>query len=1603
MAQKKITTRIQNKHDVEANWIVAGNNGFIPLAGELIIYDKDDSHDYRRFKFGDGVIGTDGNVTGTNITDLPFVGTSWNDLTDKPSIEDGVDGFSIYSSTEDCLHLAYGQYKISALSIPSGHTLKVGDLILFKNKEIAQCIGPINETNGTYGASSSHMSIAGADGERGNGIYLVHFSFSSPTPETTVINNSDLGSIASEIAVDDLILTNKGLLFKVTSYLSGIGWEVAYQYSIIGANGKSAYEYAQDSGYTGTEEEFATKLAAAIPAKLSELENDTGYVTENDVKNTVNEVIDAAPEALNTLNELAQALGDDPNFATTVATNIGKKVDKTTTINSKALSSNITLTASDVSALSDKVYPAIIADGAIKITTNNEVDANTAAGKTIRIYFNTTPTGDITAYQTVVIDGQACGYALSDNNGARITSANSFVRSTVYELVMSCDGGNNWTITNYTDRLVAKHYTGQVWRDNYADYVPDVGEIIVYDSDPPFNCPRFKIGDGIFPVAELPFITNRNNVSFVSEDSYILTKRGARKYSLAAEGWYDGDFVSDLTNGKIVVKSKKSWGTTAILQCVPVTYENGFILFYEQNPTTLELITPVAFWATEPGDYTVDSDTIHVGEYGIGVLISLYAVSDGGEIWTEPTDPAYFDYASWSDGFDYVDSRAYKRIGDNSLLGSFMNAGATVVYLDGGTEALDGCVNDESGLCIATIGSYRSYAVMFSVNSAGTYTYSTKAAENIITTPRAGTYIYVGEDPTVGPRAIYDVVISSNESPALPDTSEYQDGNIYAPLTIDGVEYKNGLLLWSDDNDISSADGNLRCIYKKERIFMYDTLDASNDDNYYESDRGSCGWWDKDGYPTVVYAFTEGTHLFNPGQGIASPSHNITATFETPGVYVMNCIPDYAVDRLVYHEPIPDTSELEEKVEAIDEKLNNIVPIHDLTYFELPDVNINGELVQTISDESVWVRDDLLNGNIEAEFNLTDGKLSQKYCATVSKAATKQAISYIEVYSQEDLMNMSGQSAGYQLMNDIDLDENFESIPNFGGSLDGNGYAIRGLTKPLFAYFDEHSNVYITNLELYGAIDGDQPCAYGSYSDDSAGALVAYCMSDMIGQGSVTLNNVVSHVTITSATNAGGLIGTVQGFNVNIENCFNYGYVHGYANAGGFIGKIRAATVNIQNSVNEGEVYRENTSGVNVGGGGFIGYGATYSSIPMNLNVARCINKGYIHTPGTASGQNGDGGIGGIFGSTGWADNTKENISITECANYGEVKITGSNRGRSAGIAGRISKGAAQVMIEYCYNLGTITGGIDTASGVLGYTAAPTTLRCCYNAGELIGNRYPVGGHSGAKTCTQEYNYFYTPDETYSTAGGVIDATITGSITDLNNKLLNIPNTKYKVIEGRHKVQSYTGVYVPLALLDFEETPLIPDIGATGIVECHFQNKLYSIVIKATSNAVYTFVMPTVQQELYYELGRIETHDSTLEAHDTHLGENDKKLFAISQIFNLGTVQPSGKGLQVEIAGIVGDLTYNGVVAYYGTNYYEYYFKFSPTDEYLDAAAVINYATDFDIAIESSVLPYEIFPENPVYCDGNGNIYVRFYSDASSIGQPYGYICKITCTKFKFI
>ena len=76
----------------------------------------------------------------------------------------------------------------------------------------------------------------------------------------------------------------------------------------------------------------------------------SGLATETYVDNAVSNLVDTAPTALDTLNELAAALGDDPNFATTVSTNIGNVSSRVTTLENANYISNYTVTESDETA-----------------------------------------------------------------------------------------------------------------------------------------------------------------------------------------------------------------------------------------------------------------------------------------------------------------------------------------------------------------------------------------------------------------------------------------------------------------------------------------------------------------------------------------------------------------------------------------------------------------------------------------------------------------------------------------------------------------------------------------------------------------------------------------------------------------------------------------------------------------------------------------------------------------------------------------------------------------------------------------------------------------------------------------------------------------------------------------------------------------------------------------------------------------------------------------------------------------------------------------------------------------------------------------------------
>lgn len=76
-------------------------------------------------------------------------------------------------------------------------------------------------------------------------------------------------------------------------------------------------------------------LAAKFDAEDNNIK-DT-YSTKEYVTQKISELVNSAPGTLDTLNEIAAALNNDSNFATTIITQLGTKVDK---VEGKQLSTN---------------------------------------------------------------------------------------------------------------------------------------------------------------------------------------------------------------------------------------------------------------------------------------------------------------------------------------------------------------------------------------------------------------------------------------------------------------------------------------------------------------------------------------------------------------------------------------------------------------------------------------------------------------------------------------------------------------------------------------------------------------------------------------------------------------------------------------------------------------------------------------------------------------------------------------------------------------------------------------------------------------------------------------------------------------------------------------------------------------------------------------------------------------------------------------------------------------------------------------------------------------------------------------------------------------
>lgn len=109
------------------------------------------------------------------------------------------------------------------------------------------------------------------------------------------------------------------------------------------------YMSATDTKVSELEEKIGN-----VPTKVSELENDANYQSASQVDARIQEVVAAAPEALDTLKELADALGNDPDFAGTVTTELAKKANSIDVYTKEEADAKFITEHQDISGLATK-------------------------------------------------------------------------------------------------------------------------------------------------------------------------------------------------------------------------------------------------------------------------------------------------------------------------------------------------------------------------------------------------------------------------------------------------------------------------------------------------------------------------------------------------------------------------------------------------------------------------------------------------------------------------------------------------------------------------------------------------------------------------------------------------------------------------------------------------------------------------------------------------------------------------------------------------------------------------------------------------------------------------------------------------------------------------------------------------------------------------------------------------------------------------------------------------------------------------------------------------------------------------------------------------
>lgn len=241
-------------------------------------------------------------------------------------------------------------------------------------------------------------------------------------------------------------------------------------------------------------------------------------------------------------------------------------------------------------------------------------------------------------------------------------------------------------------------------------------------------------------------------------------------------------------------------------------------------------------------------------------------------------------------------------------------------------------------------------------------------------------------------------------------------------------------------------------------------------------------------------------------------------------------------------------------------------------------------------------------------------------------------------------------------------------------------------------------------------------------NDSSIGGIIGY--SERSSHAALNIYNSINNGKLKGAMNVGGILGTggsINGYQVVIEDCKNNCSIYSEANSGGIVG-LCIGTIWLYSCNNYGEI----TSPVNMGG--IIGYAdIVYEGM---IKLKHCINNGELYINSTES--NGEINIGGIIGKFENYAVKRQVLDISHCSN--NVSIYNSHYG--SGIIGHITMSTcANISINNCINNKSISASL-CASGILGCLDGNLSsygennfvnIADCVNKGQIFAGKYAGG------------------------------------------------------------------------------------------------------------------------------------------------------------------------------------------------------------------------------------------------------------------------------------